>query len=128
MRELSGGGSEMYRWGGCCGWGVIEERIRKDGRGEEGLELSPKLSTTMSKSDSAELGSAKLKEESRRMGRRWGGSIDIVRAMDKRRRGDRVAQEPDEEGRIADDARGTADALLVESARRKAAAGGSRYG
>jgi len=125
MRELSGGGSEMYRWGGCCGWGVIEERIRKDGRGEGGLELSPKLSTTMSKSASAELGGAKLKEESRRIGRRWGGSIDIVRAMGSRRRGDRVSRE---EGRTADDARGTADALLAESARRKATAGGSRYG
>ena len=91
--------------GGWCGCGVIEERIRKEGRGEGGLELSLKPSTTISKSDSAELGGAKLKEESLRIGSKWGGSIDIVRVMARRRRGDGVAREPDEEGRTADDAR-----------------------
>ena len=84
-RELSGGGSDMCLRGKCCcvGCGVIEERMRKEGRGERrpgegGIETSPKLSIAIM-STSALPKLKELLEWISRRGPNWGGSIDMVR-------------------------------------------------
>jgi len=130
MRALRGGGSEMWRAGTWCGCGVIDERIRNEGRGERGeggIESSLAVSITMSISD-PKLNEA-LEERSRRVVR-WGGSMDMVRWMGGCgwRRGESVARDAPflDDGSTADDARGTNEVLRVEVVRLRATAGGSR--
>jgi hypothetical protein len=105
----------------CAGLGVIEERMRKEGRGERrvgdegGIDTSPvsavSISMSVPKLKTEEVGVGMF-----RCGNSRGGSIDIVRSTgvaDGRgcRRGDRVDlyDEIREEGSTADDARGMID-------------------